>query len=95
MNGKQAAKLAAKKIEELENYNARCKADIVAYNNIVLGMISGEINICDYCEENADCKRPLKGRGCSEWWLTYELPVKEEETDDSEGVPFIGSTGRA
>ena len=96
MNGRQAAKLAAKKIEELENYNARCKADIKAYNTIITGMIAGDINPCEWCEENADCERPIKGKGCSEWWLTFTLPdVKGEEQDDSEGVPFVGSEGRA
>ena len=96
MNGRQAAKLAAAKIEELEHYNARCKSDITAYNKIIVGLISGELNPCDWCEENADCKRPIKGKGCSEWWLTYSLPEqKEEEADDSEGLPLVGSTGRA
>ena len=95
MNGKQAAKLAAKKIDELEHYNARCKVDIKAYNQIILGLIEGDLNPCDWCEENADCERPIKGKGCSEWWLAYELPVKEEDADDSEGVPFVGSEGRA
>lgn len=96
MNGRQAAKLAAAKIEELEHYNAKCKADITAYNKIIVGLIAGELNPCDWCEENADCERPIKGKGCSEWWLTYSLPAQEEEAeDDSERVPFVGSEGRA
>jgi hypothetical protein len=94
MNGRQAAKLAAKKIEELEHYNARSKADITAYNRVVLGLIEGDLNPCDWCEENADCERQIKGKGCSEWWLAYKLPMKEEEADDSEGVPLVGSEGR-
>ena len=96
MNGRQAAKAAAAKIEELEHYNAKCKADITAYNRIIVGLIAGEINPCDWCEENADCKRLVKGKGCSEWWLTFTLPdVKEEDADDSEGLPLVGSEGRA
>ncbi len=96
MNGRQAAKAAAKKIEELEHYNAKCKADITAYNKVVVGLIAGDLNPCDWCEENADCERPIKGKGCSEWWLTFTLPdVKEEDADDSEGLPLVGSDGRA
>lgn len=96
MNGRQAAKLAAAKIEELEHYNAKCKADITAYNKIVVGLITGEENPCDWCEDKSECQRELKGKGCSEWWLTFTLPeVKEEQADDSERVPLVGSEGRA
>ena len=96
MNGRQAAKLAAAKIEKLEHYNAKCKADITAYNKIIVGLIEGELNPCDWCEENADCKRLVKGKGCSEWWLTYSLPEqKEEKADDSERISLEGSEGRA
>ena len=99
MNGRQAAKAAAAKITELEQYNARCKVDIMAYNRIITGLIAEEVNPCDWCEENADCKRPIKGKGCSEWWLAYEFPEelkpKEEETDESKRLPLVGSEGRA
>lgn len=95
MNARQAAKAAAKKIEELEHYNAMAKADIVAYNRVVTGLISGDLDPCEWCEENADCKRPIKGKGCSEWWLAFEHPVEEAKDDDSERVPLIGSTGGA
>lgn len=93
MNARQAAKAAAKRIEELEHYNAKCKADITAYNHIITGLIAGDLNPCDWCEENADCERPVKGKGCSEWWLTFTFPDVKEEEDDSEGVPVVGATG--
>ena len=87
MNGRQAAKAAAKKIEELEFYNAKCKADITAYNRIITGMIAGELSPCDWCEDQEECERQVKGTGCSEWWLMFNLPeMKEDATDDSEGV---------
>lgn len=103
MNGRQAAKAAAAKIEELEakieeldHYNAKCKADITAYNKIVVGLITGGLNPCDWCEDKEECQRDVKGKGCGEWWLTYSLPeIKEEEADDSEGLPLVGSNGRA
>ena len=95
MNGRQAAKLAAKKIEELEHYNGRCRKDISAYNKVILGLISGELDPCDWCEEKEECQRECKGKGCGEWWLSYKLPVEEDQTDDSDGIPFVGSTGGA
>ena len=95
MNGRQAARAASKKIEELEHYNSKCKADITAYNKVIRGLIEGDINPCEWCEEDADCERPIKGKGCSEWWLTYSLPDAKEEENDSEGVPLVGSEGRA
>lgn len=94
MNGRQAAKLAAKRIEEMEHYNARCKADIKAYNHVIWGLISGELNPCEWCEDNADCERPLKGKGCSEWWLAFSHPeIEEENANDREGVSISGTEG--
>lgn len=95
MNGRQAAKLAAKQIEELEHYNARCKADITAYNHIITGLIAGNLNPCEWCEENNECTLNEKGKGCSEWWLGFTHPTVEEvETDDREGVSIEGTEGR-
>ena len=94
MNARQAAKAAAKRIEEMEHYNAKCKADIVAYNRVITGMIAGDIDPCEWCEEHADCERPLRGKGCSEWWLAFTPPVVEEVgADEGEGVPITGSEG--
>ena len=96
MNGRQAAKLAARKIEELENDNRRCKADITGYNVVIQALIRGE-SPCPWCEEYSECQLTEKdAKGCEQWWLAFTHPdVKEDADDDSEGVPFIGSTGRA
>lgn len=85
MNARQAAKAAAKRIEDLENYNARCKADIVAYNQCITGMIDGE-SPCKWCEEYEECQHEAKdGKGCGDWWLKYCDMVTEGE-DDSKGI---------
>ena len=94
MNARQALKAATKHIEELEHYNARCKADITNYNRIITGMIAGEVNPCDWCEDKEECQRADKTRGCSEWWLAYKQPETESK-DDSETIPLTGSDGRA
>ena len=88
MNAKQAAKAAAKKIEELEDYNRRCVRDIRAYNAVILTMIDGG-SPCDLCEDHDECNRDVKGgKGCMEWWLTNNLPEAEEggDGDDGEGI---------
>ena len=92
MNAKQSLKLAAKRVEELEHYNAKCKADIVAYNRVITGMIVGDINPCDWCEEKDECQLEAKGKGCDNWWLAFTHPeVKEEAADDSERVSIEGA----
>lgn len=95
MNARQAARAAAKKIEELENFNARSKADITVYNHVILQMIDGK-SPCPWCEENKECQLEAKdGKGCQEWWLAYETIVEEDQANDSEGLPVVGSEGRA
>lgn len=61
-----------KHIAELENYNAKAKGDIVAYNKLVLAMIAGGCNPCDWCEEKrlGECEhQECDGKGCDDWWL--------------------------
>lgn len=72
MNGKQAARAAAKRIKELEYVNAMQSKDIADYNACILSMISGD-SACLWCEERPECQLKVKeaGRGCSEWWLRY------------------------
>ena len=98
MNARQAAKAAAKKIEELEDFNRRASAEIKNLNRVIDSVIAGDKTYCDWCEENEECKRQCKGVGCSEWWLMFDPPVPQEEgsdADDSQGVPITGSEGRA
>ena len=94
VNGRQAAKLAAKRIEELENYNRRAAADIKAYNACIDGMIAGE-SPCKWCEEQSECQLEAKGgKGCSEWWLMDIAPTNAEvEDSDSEGIYGSGQEG--
>ena len=92
MNAKQALREASKKIEELEDFNGRCTADIRAYNECIFRMIDGG-SPCDYCMELPECGRPEKGnKGCCEWWLKDIKPDKGESYE-SEGVHGTGSTG--
>ena len=102
MNARQALKKVVERNEELEHYNAKCKADITAYNHIIVGMIKGEISPCEWCEEYKECERKEKteldgtimGLGCEEWWLSFTPPVVEEVADDdSQGVHVEGSEG--
>lgn len=93
MNARQAAKAAAKQIEELEHFNALCKADITAYNECVRGIIAGK-SPCAWCEEYSECSNEAKdGKGCDEWWLKYADVAKEDE-DDSKGIYGASSEGR-
>jgi len=96
MNAKQAAKAAAKKIEELEDYNRRASSDIKAYNEVILGMIDGK-SPCDWCEENNACGLQAKadGKGCQDWWLMWDHPETPapdgsaeggDDSDDSKGI---------
>lgn len=82
MNAKQSLRLAAKHIEELEDYNRRAAADIKAYNQCIDSMIAGG-NPCEWCEDQEECQRECKGRGCEEWWLVdLDRRVTHEETID-------------
>ena len=82
MNGRQAAKAAAKRIAELEYMvNMQCQ-DIKDYNACITGFIKGE-SVCKWCEEAPECQREVKEKeGCTEWWLRY----RKEGEDASEGV---------
>jgi len=84
MNKRQSLKECAKRITDLEHYNAKCKADITAYNKCIDAMIEhGTGAACKWCEEQEACQREVKGiKGCSEWWLMNVLPEME---DDSKG----------
>ena len=89
MNAKQAARAAAKRVEELEYTVMKQTQDIKDYNACILGHISGE-SVCKWCEEWDECTSVDKGtKGCQEWWLRY----RKEGEDAGEGVPPTGSEG--
>lgn len=69
LNARQAAKLAAKRIEELEDYNRRCANDIKAYNRVIEEMIQGKPP-CAWCMERADCEDQT--HGCDNWVLDID-----------------------
>lgn len=83
MNGRQAARLAAKRIEELEYLAARNKQDIVDYNKTISHMISGG-SPCDWCEDQTECQLQAKadGKGCSDWML-HSGPIDDGGADES------------
>jgi len=96
MNGRQAAKLAAKRIEELEHYQREASMDIKAYNGCINSMIKGG-SPCDWCDFAIECQREEKtaGKGCEEWMLAFREKVaqdqgQEGETDDSKIILSVG-----
>ena len=83
MNGRQAARAANKRIQELEASNAMYARDIKDYNAVVLDMIAGK-SPCGWCENNRldECEHASRGSaGCSEWWLKYPEKVQDEGGD--------------
>lgn len=80
MNARQAAKAAAKRIEDLENVLHRAEKDIKAYNQCIDYMISGG-SPCDWCEDCQECHLEDHGKGCKLWMLRYE-----EENHGSDSV---------
>ena len=92
MNGRQAAKAASKRIEELEHSVAQYKADVQDYNKVIEDMISGK-SPCTWCEDVGECVLDANGNvGCSEWLLRFRKPEGGEadgkETGTSDGRIF-------
>ena len=98
MNARQAAKAAAKRIEELEDFNRRAVLDIKAYNACIDGVIAGACSYCDWCQEYEECDRPEKGIGCEMWWLKYNLEQIElkgdDGADDNDTQGISGASGQ-
>lgn len=85
MNGRQAAKAAAKMIEELEYSKANQARDIVDYNACIQDMIDGK-SPCTWCEEEEECQLEAKGgKGCHEWWLKYRKAGEQDAQRLEEG----------
>lgn len=89
MNARQAAKAAAKRIEELEDFNRRASGDIKAYNACIDSVIAGEKSFCDWCEENGECQQPEKKlkSGCENWWLRMDHGMMTEDRMVMTGEP--------
>jgi len=95
MNGRKAAREAAKIIENLENHCRRSALDIRAYNQVILDMIDGK-SPCEWCEDRDECENEnLNGNGCKDWMLTFAVQQKgeenESETDKSERLSETSS----
>lgn len=96
MNAKQAAREAAKRITDLEDFNRRASAEIRALNACIDSVIAGEKTYCDWCEEREECQRECKGTGCAEWWIAMNpldrpelsryFQERSESPDESAGI---------
>lgn len=95
MNGRQAARKAAKRIKDMEHTAGQNKADIEVYNKCIQALIAGK-SPCDYCEEKriGECPNPDKqDHGCSQWWIRLDIKPAKEGLDDSEGIHGASSEG--
>lgn len=83
MNAKQAAREAAKRIAELEDFNRRASGEIKALNACIDSVIAGEKTYCDWCEDREECQLKAKetGSGCSEWWMSMQPQDRPELAD--------------
>lgn len=94
MNGRKAAREAAKQIEALEDYNRRASTEIKNLNACIDSVIAGTKTYCDWCEEESVCKLEAKGKGCEYWWLKLDLPeLPEKGEGDGSAEIFSGSQG--
>ena len=85
MNGRQAAKAAAKRIEEMEHTIAQYKQDVKDYNAVIEDMISGK-SPCSWCEDVGECILDANGNvGCTEWMLRFRKPGSQPEGGDQDG----------
>lgn len=85
MNGRQAARAAAKRIEEMEHTIAQYKQDVKDYNTVIEDMISGK-SPCTWCEDAGECVLDANGNvGCSEWLLRFRKPEAQPEGGESDG----------
>lgn len=81
MNARQAAKMAAKRIEELEHYNRMSRATIVSLYRALDAIFSGG-NVCELCEDYEECQLEDKkeGKGCADW--SHKTPNPSDVSDE-------------
>lgn len=89
MNARQAAKAAAKRIEDLEDFNRRCSNDIKALYTCIDSVIAGEKSFCDWCEEADECQQPEKKlkHGCENFWLKQNHGITGQQIMTFSGEP--------
>jgi len=98
MNGRQAAREAAKHIEQLNDFNRRASADIKAYNQVIEAMRAGK-SPCPWCDDYDSCEKAEKDTlaACDEWMLTWKIQegvnADAENRTDTEAVPDGGCEG--
>ena len=93
MNARQAAKLAAKRIEELEDFNLRATADNKAYNMVIAEMIQGK-SPCPWCLEYEECED--RTHGCENWSLRMDhdlLKAGKDDGDESKDILSASPVG--
>ena len=97
MNAKQSLKKASELIEKLEDFNRRASTEIKYLNQCIDSVIAGEKTYCDWCEDQEECQRECKGKGCSEWWLMINIPADDPEEgsaeDEGKGLLLTGAEG--
>lgn len=91
MNSRQAAKAAARKIEEMTVTMAFNRADIRDYNKCILHMIKHG-SPCDYCEDLVECQEAGKDVqiGCDDWMLRHQ-DISTLRGDGEDGQETGGS----
>ena len=94
MNARQAAKAAAKRIEDLEDFNRRASNDIKALYTCIDSVIAGEKSFCEWCEEFDECNEPEKvsgpirgGAGCENFWLKQNHGITGQQIMTLSGQP--------
>lgn len=95
MNGRQAARKAAEKIDELERTITHNVVDIRLYNHCIVDMINHN-SPCKYCNDYDECQKEGKdvSIGCEDWVLrVYAITEDDVRSvgDDSKGIHATGS----